>query len=310
MTEHMPKHRKIWGISAILAGLVVLLAVLYSQGGAGSALVYDLRARWELWRANVKPFEKNGVTGFRRNTCQPGQAGSCKCVALIHGMGDHALTWRRVLLGPPEGWTPRFDLYAFGLQAGGPRQQAARLREAMQPLCRSWIVAGNSLGGWVAAWLALDWPEGVERLLLLSPAGISKAVSAAAGQVPLKVFENPSIEGLKEFQARAYHKPRELPQAAWEAALNALKTSDLGAWRAAQVPDDDLDNRLHAIRTPTMILWGESDRILPPALGRVFKEGIPGAILRPIENCGHLPQKECPIVVIRSIVEMSNFGAM
>jgi len=49
---------------------------------------------------------------------------------------------------------------------------------------------------------------------------------------------------------------------------------------------------LHRIGAPTLVLWGDDDRIIPPGYGPAFRDLIPGARLETIANCGHLPQIE------------------
>jgi pimeloyl-ACP methyl ester carboxylesterase len=57
--------------------------------------------------------------------------------------------------------------------------------------------------------------------------------------------------------------------------------------------DDALDNRLHAINRPTLILWGSGDKLIPLSFGERFHQEIAGSQLRIIDNCGHMPQVEC-----------------
>ena len=53
-----------------------------------------------------------------------------------------------------------------------------------------------------------------------------------------------------------------------------------------------LDKWLHRIKIPTMIIWGDSDKIFPPAYGEAYKTAIPGSQLLIIPNCGHVPHQE------------------
>jgi pimeloyl-ACP methyl ester carboxylesterase len=55
-----------------------------------------------------------------------------------------------------------------------------------------------------------------------------------------------------------------------------------------------LTSRLGRIKTPTLVVWGAQDRVLPLALGEAYQRGIPGATLVTIEHCGHLPPLEAP----------------
>jgi pimeloyl-ACP methyl ester carboxylesterase len=58
------------------------------------------------------------------------------------------------------------------------------------------------------------------------------------------------------------------------------------------IPDRGLTKRAHRITMPTLLLWGESDGMVPPVYGTAFQQLLPNAELTVIEKCGHLPQVE------------------
>ncbi len=58
--------------------------------------------------------------------------------------------------------------------------------------------------------------------------------------------------------------------------------------------EDVLDNRLAAIKQPTLVLWGREDKLIPLSFGERFHKEIAGSQLLVIGNCGHMPQVECP----------------
>ena len=76
----------------------------------------------------------------------------------------------------------------------------------------------------------------------------------------------------------------------WNALKNNFTTAKL-AWNP-RFYNPDLYKWLHRITVPTMILWGDSDKIFPPAYGDAFQRLIPNSELRIIPQCGHLPQQE------------------
>lgn len=317
--------RRLW---LLLLGAVVLPFLLYAGAWYFLPLqAAELSQRWMFWREGVKQVESAGLHGYLHDTCAGAPpsvlaAKGCTCVAMIHGLADNALTWKNILLWPANGWIDPVKLYAFDLPGSGRsappassaeyrvRAQARRLKDALAPLCPRWVVVGNSLGGWIGAWVALDWSEGVSRLLLLGSAGLKGPT--AGGQEPelRSIFVNPSVESLKEFQARAYFKGRALPDRVWRAAVERMKASNAREVIAAQTPEDELDGRLPALRKPTLLLWGKADRIEPPEVGLRFKSLIRGSIWQEVPDCGHLPQKECPLEVIRGIGNMINYGGV
>jgi pimeloyl-ACP methyl ester carboxylesterase len=58
--------------------------------------------------------------------------------------------------------------------------------------------------------------------------------------------------------------------------------------------DDVLDNRLRAIHRSTLILWGREDKLIPHSFAERFHQEIASSRLQIIDNCGHVPQVECP----------------
>jgi pimeloyl-ACP methyl ester carboxylesterase len=296
---------------AALAGAVIYLFPLE---------LAELSNRYEYWREGVTDVRSGGLHALLSDHCQGKRPDECTCVAMIHGLADTAGTWKKVLFWPANGWLKPFKLYAFDLPGSGRspapadpaqgyrvRNQARTLRDAMQPLCAKWMVVGNSLGGWIAAWLALDWPEGVSKVILADSAGLK---AGASDPRELEAFTHPTVELLKEFQRKAYFSPRPLPDHVWRAAVERMKSSDARAVLAAQTPDDYLDGRVAAVRRPVLLLWGQADQLTPMALGKALKDQIPGSVWMELPQCGHMPQKECPLEVIRAIGRMADFGAI
>lgn len=63
--------------------------------------------------------------------------------------------------------------------------------------------------------------------------------------------------------------------------------------------------RLAAVTVPTLVLWGQSDRMVDPDYGRAFAEAIPTATYRPLEGTGHLPQLETPDLALDAVWEFA-----
>lgn len=299
--------------------LILGLAAAFAAAGAAALIAAPFETvvayrRAALRAGGVQRIRLDGgLLAYEKDSCRPGAP--CRCVALIHGLGDSALTWDKLLLdrrasarglrllapdmpgadgspapGDPSGWAIR--------------AQARTLRAALEPVCPEWTVAGNSLGGWTSMWLALDWPAGVKSLILLDPAGIED--SSGAQERTARVLAEPTVPLLKEFSrlARDQDRTADVPERAWRSALASIKgrrTYDLvhGLKR-----EELLDRRLSALKTPAVIIWGESDRVIPPSVGLRLHRLIRGSRWQPVRRCGHLPQQECPEAAARAV-----FGA-
>lgn len=294
---------------AFLAAAAVLGLVAAVLGGAFAA--YPLQGvvvlrKLALRAGGASRVQAGPLAAWERDRCVPGAA--CRCVALVHGMGDSALTWDNVILGrdalPPPPGTRLLAVELPGTDGSPPPAepsgysipaQAAALKEALASRCPRWTVAGNSLGGWIAAELALQWPEGVESLVLVNAAGLSDDTGLLLETG--RVLADPTVEKLKDFIGRAYFKPKPVPPHAWQAIADSIKSRPTRETFDAFKLEYVLDRRAKDIKAPTIVLWGAADRVVPAGMGERWTRLIPGARLKSVPDCGHLPQQECPAAV-------------
>jgi pimeloyl-ACP methyl ester carboxylesterase len=146
-------------------------------------------------------------------------------------------------------------------------------------------VVGGSLGGWLAAELAVHSPERVERLALLGAAGLRVPGNMATDiflmtpdQVVTTLFHDPAAaagmfpeEPDVDFILATYRDQAGLARYGWAPYLNNPK----------------LERRLHRITAPTLVLWADDDRVIPIEHGRLYAERIADATLQIVEDCGH-----------------------
>jgi pimeloyl-ACP methyl ester carboxylesterase len=110
-----------------------------------------------------------------------------------------------------------------------------------------------------------------------------------------------------EIQALSFHDPTPfrvdpatVPDA--QMAIMAANGAALAVYAgSAAMADPTLLGRLGSIVTPTLVLWGESDRIVEPAYGRAYAAGIDGARFELLPATGHVPQMETPELVIQAM---------
>jgi pimeloyl-ACP methyl ester carboxylesterase len=146
-------------------------------------------------------------------------------------------------------------------------------------------LAGQSMGGWLAANFAVDHAERVRRLVLAAPVG-------------LKVEEHPTTDifaiepeevlghltaDMSVFEGHVPEPPT--PEFLADRYREATSAARL-LW--ARPYDLKLDRWLHRLRMPTLILWGEADRLIPVQQAPIWAQLIPGAELRTLPGVGHL----------------------
>jgi pimeloyl-ACP methyl ester carboxylesterase len=148
---------------------------------------------------------------------------------------------------------------------------------------------GTSLGGWIAAELAV---RDQARLASLTLVG---AVGLAAGGAPIDdIFRMPVEENLRRFYADQDRAARRLGDMAKIDPNLAAKNRNT-VTRLAYRPrfhNPALAKWLHRIAVPTLLVWGDKDGLVPPAFGEAYRAAIPGSRLVVLENAGHAPFDE------------------
>jgi pimeloyl-ACP methyl ester carboxylesterase len=174
-------------------------------------------------------------------------------------------------------------------------------------------VVGNSMGGFISTELAIAFPQRVERLVLVSAAGIS-------------TYRHPGVERIQPYLRRvapmvAVYTGWTAAQSDWIARRRGLRNLTLGLvtrhpdrlpaalaaeqLRGAGKPgfiqalqaniDYPIRDRLPEIVCPTLIVWGAEDKVIPVADASVFEELIPGSRKVIFEDTGHLAMLERPV---------------
>ena len=237
-------------------------------------------------------------------------------VVLIHGVG-------RFL----EEWLPSFDalaahyrVYALDLPGHGHTDKPLSVSYRLVDLARfvnefvgaldidQAHVVGHSLGGGIALQLTLQFPEAVNKLVLVCSAGLGKEVILVLriATVPLlgEILTRPSLNGtrrlLKEFVKDPAFLTDDFVDLSYRmAALPGAQQAVLKTLRSAGnlfgQRDDTyrpiVDN-IGSIKNPILMIWGRQDRVLPIAHGQAAVTRLPNARLKILEDCGHLPMLE------------------
>jgi pimeloyl-ACP methyl ester carboxylesterase len=159
-------------------------------------------------------------------------------------------------------------------------------------------VIGNSVGGWIAAEMALTRSPRISGLVLLDAVGIEIEGHPVADVSGLSV---------PEIQALSFHDPtpfRVDPAAMPDAQKTVMAANGAALAVYAGSPsmaDPALLDRLSGIKIPTLVLWGESDQLVEPGYGQAYAATIPGAHFVVLPATGHMPQMETPDLVLKAI---------
>ena len=163
-------------------------------------------------------------------------------------------------------------------------------------------VVGASLGGWLAAELALRHPARVRRLVLVAPVGLD--VPDARGELFFGAAAPRGIGGFGEVRGVLFADPDgpvaldtlpdEPPRDRALRWFGGLAGAAALGWTAPQLSNPKLAGRLARIHTPTLLVWGGRDRVVPVAQGDAWRSGLPDARLEVVDGAGHALGLEDP----------------
>lgn len=230
----------------------------------------------------------------------------------LHGTGGHAEAYVRNLGAHGEHfWTLAIDMIGHGwtahpdsdLEIADYCQHVLRLLDALG--IDRIAISGESLGGWVAARLAIDHPERVSAIVLNTAGGTraDPTVMDTIRRLSTKAVEDPSWDFVKArlewLMADPGHVNDDLVatrQAIYaqpgmvDVMRRTLVLQDMPTRQRNLLHDEDLTR----ISAPALVLWTTHDPTAPPAEGERIAGAIPGAEFVVMSDCGHWPQFENP----------------
>jgi pimeloyl-ACP methyl ester carboxylesterase len=170
-------------------------------------------------------------------------------------------------------------------------------------------VVGNSIGGWIAAELALA--ESSVPDPRVSSVVLVDAVGLEVDGAPMPDYfslTRDQVFDLAYFNPDAFRiDPATLSDE--RIAAMAVNNAALLAYGGTTMADASLLGRLPGIAMPALVVWGAADRIAPVEHGRAYAAAIPGAQFRLITAAGHLPQLEAPAELMAALRDFASSGA-
>lgn len=243
---------------------------------------------------------------------------------LIHGFSSLAYTWQEDL--PPLSQKYHvfaLDMPGFGFSSklpdfpyGIPNYSKAVLNFMEQKGIDKTIIGGNSMGGAISLWLAINNPEKITRLILVDAAAYNTDKRPGLVSLAQKQWLRPIAKpffgkwilrmGLKQ----VYYDDSKVTPALVEEYGRPYKMrngKNVPFWLFRNTPEGknmfvDVD-KIKDIKIPTLIIWGENDQWIPLDNAYKFKNDIAGSELVVIPKCGHVPQEEKPEVVVKAILD-------
>ena len=191
-----------------------------------------------------------------------------------------------------------------GTPRPGPLDSVRKLAEVYAALLAALdltgvTVLGSSIGGWVAAELALAAPDRVGRLVLLDAAGLDSAEHPIADFFSLTLDQ---VTDVSYFDPDA-HRIDLAAMTDAQRAVAAGNRAALEVYGGRSMADPTLAGRLAGITAPALVVWGEADGMVTPAYGKEYAAAIPGAQFQLMPKAGHLPQLEAPEAVLTLLAE-------
>ena len=269
---------------------------------------------WMVWKRPLKVdamvsrmalgklgFEKTRVaTPDGRMTVWVG--GSGPCMVLLHGAGDQAGAWARMVPPLLEDYRvviPDLPGHWKSDPRSGPLgvdQVLVGVEVVMESACagEQAILVGNSMGAWVGMLYAHDYPASVARLVAIN-GGAIREDNPAVSLYP--VTRDEARETMKALMGPA---TLPLPGFVLDDVIRWARVGPAGRLAGRLVDAGEeidaylLDGRLDEVVVPVDLVWGDADGLFTLDYAQRLLNGLPRARLHPVHGCGHVPHRECP----------------
>src|SRR5690349_24449913 len=238
------------------------------------------------------------------------EGGQGQPLVFLHGAGG-ATTADPFLAKLAE----KFHVYAPLVPGYGDSEECPELRDMLDFTLHTWdvvdalgvkdpVLVGFSMGGMIAGEMAALAPRDVSRLALIAPAGlwldeypIPDIFAMMPYDLPKYLFYDVAAG------AQVLTAGMDLADPKFLQGFLVQNARQLGAAGKIlfPIPERGLADRLYRIRAKTLLIWGESDNLIPPVYAEAFRKNIPSAELVMIPRAGHLVAFEKPAEVVSAL---------
>lgn len=169
---------------------------------------------------------------------------------------------------------------------------------------RNVTVVGFSLGGWIAAEILVKDASRVSKLVLGAPLGLQSAEKRSTQVTDLFMLDPKQVDATLQVADASNVNLASLPEPQLERMARNAEAVALFGW-SPYLCNPKLHLRLHRIRVPTVLLWGEQDRFAPLDYAKRFAAKLKQGRLETLPACGHRIYVDCPEVAAARIVKFT-----
>lgn len=312
-----------WFVRGLLA-LIALLVIAFLIFRTPDTDAAEMRAKYGGAPSQFVDIG-DGVTVHLRDEGRK----DAPAIMLLHGSNADLHTWEPWVAALTSQYRViRFDQVGHGLTGPDPKHDYSRANYVADVLAVAdklglarFIIGGNSMGGKHALAFAIAHPDRVSGLVLVDASGGPMPQDKAAkknsggGNIGFRIARMPGVNRLVE-----QITPRSLITQSLEQSVSvkSIITEQMidrywellrypGNRRATlkrfSQPHESLtEAEIAGVTAPTLILWGEQDRLIPVAAGQWLAEAMPTAQITVYPNIGHLPQEEAPAATLGDLL--------
>jgi abhydrolase domain-containing protein 6 len=290
-----------------------LVTLAWRGAGAGVAEVPILGSR--VWYAEFRPRAAD-LVALRRGA---GSGAAARrrppTVILFHGLGATSTSFFPVIPQLRRAYRVVVpDLPGNGASQPPPGRDhlgfaelvAVAERFVARVAPRGAYLAGNSMGGWIAAKIASRRPDLVRGLALLNPGGPALRAEDWVDFARVLWAE----EQTDEWFRRVFHRTPFGFRLFARDFKRLMRAPSVAQVVQGLRPEDFLTPaELEKVRCPSVLVWGERDQFLPEGCKAFYLEKLPGVRYEPVRDCGHCPQLECPDRTAEILLELPTLAA-
>ncbi len=296
----------VWRILSILAAVLVIAFFAFRVPDTDPA---EMRAKYA-----GEPSQFVDIGNGREFHVRDEGPRDAPVIMLLHGSNADLHTWQQ--------WTEllredyrvvRYDQRGHGL-TGPARDDGYSLKGFIADVdsvadalgIPTFTLAGNSMGGWIAAGYAIDNPGRLDALVLVD-AGGAPIMRKGGGNIAFTLAGIPVVGDIMSQLLPRSLVERSLSQSVSNQDVVTDETVDR-YWELARYPGNRLATRkrfstprtnfdeqeISGIRVPTMVMWGKEDALIPFEAGQWYIEHLPYATLVAYDGIGHIPMEEAP----------------